>query len=752
MPANDPPARPLSVPDAPAVLRHLATASRTDRLSKEQTMRTHRIVPLLVLGVFASAQTYASTFQDYCTADPLAMRVADATALIVPLGEIENGATRGVYRLKTYDHGYIFGIGDLCSDDIFYNQIRAKQGRTGFLVDDKVIVTAPHGLTPNTSAPFHPYNYAVIFGFRWQRSGTPLTTSPNVECELAIDTEAIPEAEIYRFDGAGPLPLINTYSATAVPADYLAFNIDRSVPGVTPLPLRRSGAPLPGDPLIIAGHPDMLPTKIWRGSRVLRTSPSGIDIGDPEVRLGSSGSPVFNLRAQVVETVVARGSYGMPFAYDAAQQCYRYESTYQNQGTNTNFLNNGPLSALTTLLPRPADELVVTPLNLVRHVSTGSSVTNTQSSFEVSLPVDAAAAVDYRVEVTRIDDNPAPPFNGSVLTVNPQPGTYTAQPGAEPRRFVVTAASGSNNCTSLDAHVRVVPQTPGAFASVIPHRFEILQGDFNIAPQGDWHVSTMLPPYPTRAITLSNPGNTPVSLTVTPTASWILVDGDASATVNLAAAGSSGDSETLTLSIDDYAEGAVPLGSMGEAQVRIAPVAGECLARGTEAIGVTFASGAQLFRTEMTALPTIPLSPDGIAYGAALEIDVEVDPLQFAGKLVADVDLSVAFTNEWPSMGIPASQADELIKIELVSPNPPGPPAARVLWNSNNASPGYLTNISTGESVLNLDDATTPPLGGDVLADFNGEDMGGTWKVRLYSKRQAPIVPTQVMLRLVRQP
>jgi hypothetical protein len=692
----------------------------------------------------ASAQAQVPTFGDYCQADPVAQRVADAVALLVPVGEVEAGTAPNTYRLKTYDYDYTLGESGhvpICPEDLYYGQQRALQGRTGFLVGPRTLVTAAHLPTPVSpvgALSFHPANYAVIFGWRWEADGAQPKTEPGANCALGFDPEAIPADKVYFFDTSGREPIFNTLDGNpSNPSDYMSYQLDRVVVGAKPLPLRRSGAPLLGDTLLVPGHPDTLPLKLAYGGRIQRVGSLGLGVGEAPDRAGSSGSPVFNLRAEVVETIWSAGNGGFPFLVDPIRNCRYYVDSLQALGARANTINNGPIAPLVAHVPRLANELIVTPLNLVRHEVTATSITNAVSYFDVSLAAGASGPVNYTVRTTDAGSN-------SALTVVPDNApahAFTIAPGAT-QRYRVEATSSASGCESSDVEVRVTSQAAGSFASVIPHRFEILRGGFEVLPDNDWKVVALAAPYPTHTLTLRNPSPVPVTLTLTPSANWLRINNATSATVNLAAAGSSGDSATAVMSIASTADMDVAVGATANAKLTVAAAGAQCMDRGSEEIAVSFTNGVQYFTLEDVAGNGIPPSTTG-GFG---------DPLTFTFDLsgfeatVGDIDLLFDFQSG--AGALPANQADEHMKITLKSPHPPGLTLdPLLLWNRDDGTSAYFP----GSSML-LDDATAPPLGGHLLAEFNGESMDGEWELTFYSNTTANIFPVWVTLRMQRQP
>jgi hypothetical protein len=700
-------------------------------------MRTQALCSTALLALSTIANAQVPTEQDYCTADPLSKRVANATAFIVPLTQLEQTSVLDWYRILHSNYTYqAYAPGDnLCPDVPYYDRVRANWGRTGFLVGKQHLVTAPH----DNSSGFDLNGYAVVFT-SLRRDKTGGSHSPDITCSEP-DFEHIYESNIYTFSGGFSFNT-NDIPTANVP-DYVVFELDRPVTGIEPLPLRRSGAPLLGDPLLIPGYSNRLPLKLVGGGYVGRVSPSGLDIGNPMVGMGSSGSPVFNLRSQVVETAVARTSGGMARVYDAAGLCWR-PVPQTSVGAGHNEPNNGPMKDFVTHVPIPPDQLQVSPLTAVTHNDVGGGgITNAVSQFNVSLPATATASQNFQVATTSIaTENPA----HLALNLVPPPGTYTLAPGAT-LPFTVTANSSAPACGQYDAEVRVIPATAGKFASVIPHRFDLGTIDFNVTPETLWDVTQMVGPYPTRTLTVTNAKPYAVSLIASASQPWLKVNGSSSATLNLAAAGTSGSSASVTVSFASNAETLVSPGTRASAAVNFAPATAGCSVRGDERMDVSFAPGTDSYRAFNATFP-LPAPTGGNTFGTYADMTLDLSHL--TGKTVADLDIDVHFyivANTVPP-GIPAADADTLIKIVLESPSG----LSLTLWDRNNAPASYTTPTTNFESLLKLDDATTPPLGGSLLSAVNGTTLAGIWKVRAATSSSTGIHVESVTFKFKRQP
>lgn len=713
--------------------------------------------PLCLLALLACTAVHAQNHVrvDYCNADPLSRRVADATAILVPKSQVHLNPGGATYTLDTTPFTAPFLGEPICSDQPYYNQVRALQGRTGFLIGSHTLMTAAHGPT----AQFDPANYAVIFNWRWIENGAQPQTSPDRDCRLQSDPSAIPFADVY-FAALSPDPKIppgdpyNTRESTTNPADFMIFQLERDVAGVTPLPLRRTGEPLLGDALIVPGHPFVLPLKIASGARVVRMGPNGIGTGQPWVSIGNSGSPVFNARAQVVETAISRGNLLTGWSWNSSHTCMVETSSIVVAGAENNSVENSSVKVLPVSELPTMTALEVSPLNVVRHTVVGTSVTNQSSSFTVSLPAAAPASVNYFVSngVVAADNNYTPMATAAQLKVKSAQGTevtgyvQTISPG-QSQRYTVDVESVPNDCEQTETEIRIRPTTPGAFDSVITHRFETNQRSFVVSPDTKWTLSSFAPPYPTRTLTLRNPTTINQSITVNSSASWLLVNGATSTTVVIAPQGSAGDSVTLTLSIAPTADIDVPPGTTGNARVTINAGSTRCQERGPDEIDVEFTNGILELFIPDTAGTYLPAPSGGATYGTPREVTFDLSA--YSGLLVGDVNVGPSFYVMSPS---PPAQVPTSLMVEVDSPNPSGTRHVVKVWDGQTAPADYFTSIGMDTYRLTLDDETTPPLAGTLLSDFDNEGIAGLWKVRLYNRTSNGIVPDGMMLRLVRKP
>jgi hypothetical protein len=675
----------------------------------------------------AHAQTPA--LRSYCHATPEERAVADATAFMIQKSQlIDNG--NGTYRINTTPFTTV-GSGPVCTSDPLYGAARAPSGRTAFVVGGdgfKAMVTAPHA----TTAGFNPNDFAVIFGLHDTLTGGICTPA---------NFTAIPAANVYFPPTLSVIA--NTYSASAQPADYMLFQLDRNLPAsVKPLALRRNGKPDVGDPLLIVSHYARFAAQIGTGATIEGITPAGLDIGTAPTALGSSGAAVYNLRKKLVETIVASPAPGLDYAQKPGETCYGGLPL----APELHFVNNGNLSELVATGTLPAADFTLTPTTTVVHRGpVGGTLTNRTTTFTVTPTPGTGSAASYRIATHG-------PAN---FDVRPSRG-FTPTPGSPPQEFSVDITSAATACGVYNADVAIVKESSpdGTVVARIPHRLEIGVNDFDVSPRGEWSTSMLGPPFAqSRVLTISNPRTTPVTITVTRDQPWIKVNNTSSATLSLAAAGASGSSGNVTLTIDDSIGGGSGAVVTRTGSVRVQSTQPGCDLNGPTVVSVVATAG---LATRSAITDTFLDGPaPGQTFGPPVEFNLDFsppNPLVPSDYYVADADLELGFYSD-NSFGFPIADTDTLIKVEVVAPD--GTVAA--VWDRNNA-PGraYFRTKTIDQSwgavtleTLRLDDATTPSLGPNPLSTLNGEAGEGVWKVRIYSTTSG-VVPMWAQLTLKR--
>lgn len=204
----------------------------------------------------------------------------------------ENGNGTFTLSTKAYrQNGY-----PPCSGEAFSNQPTAAWC-TGFVVSGNLIATAGHCIETSDL----PY-VRFLFGFEMVDATTPV---------LVFDAD-----QVYTGVEIIGRELTSTY-------DYAVVRVDRTVSGVDPLPLRRSGTIAVGTQVGVIGHPSGLPKKIAFGvtTKVSKNESPGFFCANLDTYGGNSGSPVFNASDGVVEGILVRGNNDFVFT----SGCFRSE-------------------------------------------------------------------------------------------------------------------------------------------------------------------------------------------------------------------------------------------------------------------------------------------------------------------------------------------------------------------------------------------------------------------------------------------
>ena len=674
----------------------------------------------------ATAQIPSPGMREYYEGTAIERKVADATALIVPPGTMQLNPGGTSYKLLT--HGPFLNErstgNPLCTDQAYRGLEHATLGRAGVLIGNRVMLTAPHFDT------YEP-GYA-IFGLHRTSALAPYP-----------DFDNIPAANVYAVHS-----IIHSTPIHGGTGDYMIFSLDptkKPAPSAAPVPLRRSGTPSTYDVLTMIGHPEGLPTKIGDGGYLRGFSGTNVDIGAAPIWDGSSGTPVFNAKANVIETLIASGFIyangaleppGMPWRYDPVGACVRAAASSPHDAYY--FTTNAGVAAFAPTIAPPATELQVSPQTEVTHVgAVGGSVTNPTSTFQVAAPSSATGPLSFTVAAPSIPGGPT-------ITLSPPAGSYTVSTGS-PISFTATASStGVASCRADDASIVVTPTTGNGFPGLVRHRFEIGMTDFALTPSGGWH-SQQLAPYQTRTLEVRNTRAGAQSVTVSSPAAWLLVDGGASATFALNPAGASGDRANFTISFNPAASGFPAHGTTGWKTITVSPNAPSCSVHGNEYYSVRLTPNNETFHAVDPGFGLAAPAP-GQTFGTPTVYEWNLSGKQ--AFTVADLDLSLTLVYNGFA-GVVGPTAVPTLKLVLQAPN--GQNAT--IWDRQAAPSGYLDEISTGMVwKFNLDDQTTPPLGPNLFGSLNNLAGNGIWRLYAYSTSSTPVMLDYADLKVTRNP
>ena len=231
-------------------------------------------LPKLIYGIDNRRDVYAET-------DPELLHLAQAVCVVVNTGEIQDNGD-GTYTLDTSTWTTQDGY-PLCEDEPFKGQSQIGFC-SGFLVGQDIVATAGHCIFGANCG-----SIAFIFNFEQIDETTP----PPV---------LVSEDEVYFCNGTIDHQLSGDL-------DYWVIQLDRPVVGRSPVPIRYTGSVAIGDPLVVVGHPKVLPKKIADGAFVQNVNGS---IPWFQANLdtygGNSGSLVANLNNYTIEGILVRGA------------------------------------------------------------------------------------------------------------------------------------------------------------------------------------------------------------------------------------------------------------------------------------------------------------------------------------------------------------------------------------------------------------------------------------------------------------
>lgn len=654
---------------------------------------------MISVYLFASLATLAPPgalprWQNACdVTDPVILGLMDSEVFLLQRSQL-SAKKQGFMMMNTLTQYLTVPQGStpLAVGSPFRGEVRPIQGRSGVLVGPDLVLTAPH------AAHFNLNEFYVVRGMS--------SRLVNGQCQPA-DWTNIPVENVFETVEE----VANTYSLPFSPHyDLAVLRLDRPT-GAPYLAMRTTGTAWPGAPVVTIGHPGFLSTKV---------SPDGAldGIGADGTQLmygiysfvGSSGSMVYNLQDQVIETVIAYG--GPSCAYYVGNPAWLDPACAQYT-----FGPNRPLVEVAPTLSGVA--LRTRPLGAVRHIAAvNGTPTGATTSYTFETP-PASGQTHWRV-----DAPPAATDGGPALVVQ---GRGEGWLGPNASSGFDALAGSSAQCGTYTRTIEVHDLTHG-FTDRLRHVFEVGLTEFAREPAtGGFDVASVVAPYTNahRTFTLRNPRPTPVTVKIEGPA-WLEATvglGLPTALPQFVTLGSSG-AATVTFAPNPAAMFTPGLDYTGE--ILLANQQANCRAVDSRTIPVRFSVGRERFETYAGDTPLPPGTGGG--YGNVLSSELVVPD----GFVVDSVRFGLSVTE----IGSIGRAQLETMRIALVAPD-----GTRVeLWNSHAATPVYVDEDSTTFGGSNnpgrvlrlmLDDATAPPPTGQLLGTFAGHYGAGGWRVEV---------------------
>ena len=585
----------------------------------------------------------------YEVTDPFLLGLAQAGVAVCDVSELTDNGD-GTFTLNT---GRWTAA---CTNEPFYNQMRLGFC-SGFLVGSDLVVTAGHCVSPSDVG-----DIAFVFDFDQQAAGT----GPGSDPEVIVPAE-------------------NVYFLTEVLShalgggeDHSVCRVDRMVAGRTPLPVRRAGSVSVGDPLVMIGHPAVLPKKIEAGGEVKDANgTTPFFMANVDAYGGNSGSMVLNRTTGVIEGILVRGNQDYvsgPGGCLLSNQCPDSGCPTWEEISKT----------ITFASSIPELGLQFTPNGSITHIGTVGGPFNDEM-FQINInnptgdPADYMVSIDMGAEHTVLLNGTGGPVLGSVA------GGGSAS--------VTASLSGAAGLAAgiYETTISLEDLTNGRTVSLLS-TLEVGQTGIVVSPVTD--LVTGGPnggPFSgTQLYTITSTRPTPVTVDITPDQPWITLNGSTGpASVNLSG---TGDMAVLTVGIGGNA--ASLSNGLYTGSVAIDNTQG---AAGDTSRGVSLDVGRYLYEDS----PAITIN-DNLSYSTTIDVP--------DGFCIADIDVELDITH---------SYTGDLV-VELESPS-------GTVVRLHDRSGGTADDLV----VTYDDDGGATPDGPGALADFETEIATGTWTLRV---------------------
>ncbi len=587
----------------------------------------------------------------YQVSDPFLLGLVQATTVLLEPGDYTNNGN-GTYTLNAV-RWTTQGGSPVCATEPFRNQYQVGNC-SAFLVGQDLMATAGHCI------PSNPAGIAFAFDFhQWGPS-----TDPNL---------VIPANDIYFVQQV-------IVDVQAGELDHAVVRLDRPVVGRTPVPIRRTSEVQLNDPLVMIGHPSVLPTKVDDGGVVKNPRPGGgWFYANVDAYGGNSGSAVFNLNTGVVEGILVRGNTD----YETVGGCTR-SRVCPDTGCSGDWEEISKTISFASVVPELG--ITVSPAAAPLHVGPVGGPFN-DATVVYTLNNLKNAPADYTVSIQAGGTAPIL-INGGPGPVN---GTIPANSTANVTVALAAAANGLPAGTYASSVL--FQDTTNNLSTTRTHTIEVGQTGFTVTPVDGLTAGGPLggPFNATKVYALTSTRPTPVTINVAASANWISIDGG-TAPQNVVLNGT-GASANVTIGFSANAN-SLPNGIYnGTVSFTNQSLPGT----GDTTRPVLLDVGRYTYASSDVPKP--------IADNSTVNSTLNVSDVYCIG----DVDICADITH---------SYVGDLI-VELISP-------AGTVVRLHNRTGGSADNL-----VKCYDQGVVSPDGPGTLDDFAGEFVNGTWTLRV---------------------